>query len=804
MIGRDEHVVDVSISKTTQEILDSAPLPDITPKKLFSGSDIVENLELTSAFMTKVVRRAAGGPKLSDKWAADFLLSLYHALKRHDIAVSPAKVSIQVLKTFMDSDLFEVGTNALNTLISTTYHERVDVRTLYDIYGRFKEKSIRPNHYTLAYMFNVSIRAHRNKNAENFYNACEKLLKRKDFSFSAKQEVINTLCVGFHDSQNSEYPKRLIRLLSEMVYEDNQMVAQQVPKRMEERTSAHLYLSREVAQNFFWGARSRCGELFELMEKWYNFLDNRDNLSFRIRIYFTKTLVQSGKMLRAYEMWDEMALKVEDKKHLPGNDEKLLLKAVCINILEQSARDRTPALIDKSRKLMDTMIKLKIIPDNDRKDVYALQIKLHVHSNEFETAFELYNKIKAECKGSCDLVKAMCSGPHASKNLPILTKVFYDFKSMADAAKEAGSAIHYEIEGATTAYIGLLADCGELGMVMDTLQKIDSKPSLDTFHKVLSACARDKGASSYGTFYKWSEGGQDALPLYFSHLKNSRTTQDNCVVAQGIFDKLKEYKHTPTVQTYNLLIAVYSAAKNYDEVSRLYDLMKSDKKLGLDQTSFYYAAKVWADKGAVDRVETVFQELMDASKDTNNKSFSLTPEFCAMAIRALSNSGMKLETMAYIRKFNAGDEEMDWMDQEEEAKLHQTKQPRAVEVDTGFKFLDAMKDIGVSPTINVYTALLGLCTRAGDHQRAENVYHMIQEDDADKVMDRSDIITNLMKMHYTRDAMDDAMALLLEVSQHERATLDTTAYHNCIATCASKVCLLFCTFFLPFKSLHMH
>eukprot|EP01061_Rhynchopus_euleeides_P000958 TRINITY_DN10692_c0_g3_i1.p1 TRINITY_DN10692_c0_g3~~TRINITY_DN10692_c0_g3_i1.p1 ORF type:complete len:1120 (+),score=318.95 TRINITY_DN10692_c0_g3_i1:32-3361(+) len=783
-------------SLTVQQILDARDsMPDAS--SIMIGSDIDPLLEKTSDLINMLVTRAKTKKlALDDKWVSKLIMRLYTTVKRREIAVTPVKMTVQTVKTFMNADVpFEVGTGTLNALIIIMYQERVDVRSIYDAYALFKKENIRPNHQTLAYMFNVSLRGHRMKNAENFFLACEKLLQKKDFSWGAKAEIIAALCIGIYDTANGTFLVQLLRMIKDVCFAEG-MAPGQLPDSPAERTSQHLYLSTYIAEQCFWAAKARSPDIVELLNDWMSFLEGRQSLiTYKLRIRQMKMLSFNAHYGLSFDVFDAIKqMMVGPYGTKIGSVDNRSLKSACITLLETSARARSPALLERSRLLMEKMIELKIVNDsNDKIDLYVMQIRLHALSNDYAKVNELYTAVKEQCTDSRIMI-GMCSGPYAKDNLAILKPIFLDFKDLAHRKR-------FNIDDAVNKYLGVLADCGELGEVIQTMDKMgDGKIDLKIIHQVLTACARDKDANSYGTFFKYSDGGQDAMPLYFSHLKNNRTTKKNCEVAQGIFDRMGDHQLAPTVQTYNLLIAVYSAAKDYEEVSRLYSILKEDDKLSMDQTSFFFLAKAWAESGSVDKVENVFNELLENAKgsskdnadsDAKGKSTGKKPatvftaDLCAAGIRALANTGMKIETVAYMRKFNPGEEEMDWMENQA-SQIHQTKQPRPVEVDMGFKFFSTLKELGIKPSPSVYNALLGLCTRAGDYRRAEEVYELLKKDDPEQILSRSDIVTNLMKMHYTRDRMDDAMELLTQTTQHDRVKIDTTAYHNCIATCASK------------------
>ena len=774
---------------TMQSLLDREKLSDVKPSQLFHAEDAPSLLETPGELISMLVTRSVN-ITLDDRWVSALLMNMFYAIKRNDVPVVPAKLAMQTIKTFMNPELpFEVGPASLNALLTIMYQERVDVRNMYEIYGRFQKDSVKPNHQTFALMFNISLRAHRVKNAENFFVACEGLLRRKDFSFAAKTEVVSTLALGIHDSASHVYGIRLIRCLKDVCFGETNSPPSYVPDDASSRGGQHLYISRFVTERVFWAiTRCRSAEILDDANDWLSLFESRGVVSLMMRINFMRLLTLNAAYSRAFDQWDQICESsfAQGVAQIPQHDLRNL-KSACVHLIESCARSKTPALLERSRKMMEGMISMDILANvSDRVDLYVMQIKLCTLSGEYRKAAELYHAIKKDCKDS-RIIRALCSGKQASEkeNLLIIKEVFFDFKALAEANDTQGTI---NMDDALNRYLGVLADGGELAEVLVMMENhVDTKTAnvtIETIHQVLTACARDKDARSYGTFYKWNEGGQDSMPLFFSHLKISGTTKQNCVVARGIFDKMTEYGLTPTSKTYNLLIAVYAAAKDHEEVSRLYEELKDTTGLKPDQFSFYYSAKAFADKGMVDMVENTFKELLEESADPKS-DVVFTPEVCAMGIRALANSGVSIDTVAYMRSYSTNDEE-DWSD-EPSSKIHSTKMPRPQGVDMGFDMVGALKSMGLKPGLSVYTALLNLCTRAGDYARAEEVYHMLQADDTDNVLDRSDIVTSLMKMHYMRDNMEDAMTLLAEVAQTDSTALDQTGYHNCLAVCASKV-----------------
>eukprot|EP01064_Diplonema_japonicum_P028106 TRINITY_DN4247_c0_g1_i1.p1 TRINITY_DN4247_c0_g1~~TRINITY_DN4247_c0_g1_i1.p1 ORF type:complete len:1069 (+),score=321.55 TRINITY_DN4247_c0_g1_i1:59-3265(+) len=769
-----EGIAGGSSGAQTHEFLSAKKLEEIHVQSLFQCSDTAKQLESPGNFVRLVVSKSEGS-KLSDKWCATFLMSLYQAMKRHHIIEAPAKIIVQTIKMFQEKNRpFIVGASASNTLLTVMYQEKVDIQAIYSVYSKFKEMGIKPNHQTYALMFSVSLRAHKAKNTENFFGACEKLISNNDFSYAGKVDIIQSVCFGIVDAQHSGYATRLISLLRSLCVVEG-ATPQQLPARVADRNGSHLYLSVVLAERVFWAcSRSRSPDLLDLLRQWYDFFNNRNIHSVTVSSLLMRAYASNSDMQGAFDIWNALLAQTQ------GNEAALRTsqtKSACINVMEAAARTKVVSFLSKSREMMDTMLEKGVISSSsDKVDLFIMQIKLFVLANDYAKAKDLYEQIKREVKDS-KVIKALCSGPYAKENLEVLKEIFMDFKALAASSNEK-----INLDDALDKYLAVLADCGEFQEVLSVMENLEAgKVSLPVVHKVLHACARDKDATSYGTFYKWSEGGQDDMPLFFSHLKNNKTTKKNCTVAQGIFDSMKNFNLQPTTQTYNQLMAVYTAAGDFEEVSRIYDILKKTPGLEPDQFSFYYVARAWAGRGAVDMVEGVFNELFDASQDSKEVVFS--PEFCAQAIRALSNTGMKIETVAYMRNITPGEEEMDWLD-DLPTKVITTKQPRPVEVDMGFKLVNVLKELSLHPGIKVYTALLGLCTRAGDYKRAEEVYKMLKEDDTENIYDRSDIVTSLMKMHYTRQNMDDAMSLLDEVMQTEGCRLDLTAYHNCISTCA--------------------
>eukprot|EP01059_Diplonema_ambulator_P034690 TRINITY_DN7916_c0_g1_i1.p1 TRINITY_DN7916_c0_g1~~TRINITY_DN7916_c0_g1_i1.p1 ORF type:complete len:1102 (+),score=455.48 TRINITY_DN7916_c0_g1_i1:92-3307(+) len=781
--GRGEEV-----RKPTKVFLSERRLEDVSSTNIFHCDDTEKYLMEDPGELVRLVISRAEGSQISDKWVGSFLMSMYQAVKRHNIAAIPSRIIIQSIKEFEKCPMFSIGVNTYNALLSVMYQEKVDIKSIFSVYSRFKDHKIKPNHQTFALLFNASLRAHRTNNSENFFKACSSLLSSSQFSYAGKVDIINTISFGISDAQHTSYAIRLITLLRSLCVVEG-ATPMVFPERPQDRNGSHLYLSAALAERVFAScSRCRSPDLLDLLQQWLDFLGTRGITSQVLNALLMRNYAANGDIAGAFRLWDSI---VEHAK--PDSLSNIQIKYACIHVLEAAARSRAHEHLERSRAMMETMVRLRVITkEADKIDLFIMQIKLLVMINDYHKAKELYEAIKKDVNDS-KILLALFSGPSAKDNLPVLKEIFLDFKALTESnGKEVDST-------AVDKYLGLLADNGEFQELLAIMKSLSQgQVTLDIVNRVLQACARDKDATSYGTFYKWSDGSQDDMPLFFSHLKNNRTTKKNCYVAQQIFDTLKEHGLAPTTKTYNNLMNVYAAAGDHEEVSRLYHHLKNsnDPNIRPDQFSFYYVARAWAGKGAVDMVESVFNELLDTSKKEASKSGAgkeaqqnpvFTPELCAQAIRALANTGMKIETVAYMRNLTPGEEEMDWLE-DLPTKVISTKQPRPVEVDMGFKLINALKELGVVPTVRVYAALLGLCTRAGDFERAELVYDMLKKDTSGnedmKAMDHSDIVTSLMKMHYTRQNMDDAIKLLDEITQSDRCRMDLTAFHNCISTCA--------------------
>ncbi|KAJ9455769.1 hypothetical protein DIPPA_04562a, partial [Diplonema papillatum] len=761
-------------------------IKDLTPHQIFRCKDIENQLATQNfkKFLTLVVDKLAGHNP-PDRWTGGFLMALHSALKKYKVERPPLLDVQAAFERFETTPTFAVETACVNSMITVMYQERTDIAAIYAVYGHLKANNHRPSHQTFPLMFSASLRAHKMKNAQNFFDASTNVLTNENFSFDAKVDVLTALLLGISDAQASLYANQLIVLLrDECLSNKTGFIPPCIPEKPSERRTMHLYLSERVATQVL-GAltRIRNSELHDHVRGWADFLRGRTtkglNTAFMTRLM--RIHATNGDLDRAFETWNELQATPDDSR--VSDLSSFPVRAACNYLLDTVAKSRKEEYVKQASDLIENMISKKVLnSDLDRIDAYVMQIKLHCMSDRYEEAKNVYFKIASELVDH-RMMDAFCvSRSKVKDNINILHEVFEDFKLKREANLHSKNKFTEDKELAlgTDRYLSVLADAGELKRALAVAGNV----TLETGHRLLQACAKDKDASQYGTFYKWSEDGQDEMPLYFSHLKNPRTTKANCKVAQGIFDKMQENEDIKVeTKTYNLLIAVYSAARDHDSVTMLYEQMQ-EAKLKPDHLTYYYLARSFADKGMVDQIESVFSNLFQDLDKSKSKSFNA--DFVAQTIRALSNTGMRIETVAYMRRFNPGEEcdDIDWSD-DQPAKIVVSKQPRDVEVEAGFRFLTALKDVGLHPTEKVYTALLSLCTRAGAFKRAEEVYKLMSQEERSGLR-KTDVVTALMKMHYTRDNMDDAMQLLVEVFQADEGALDHTAYHNCISTCSAK------------------
>eukprot|EP01060_Flectonema_neradi_P004812 TRINITY_DN13155_c0_g1_i1.p1 TRINITY_DN13155_c0_g1~~TRINITY_DN13155_c0_g1_i1.p1 ORF type:complete len:1089 (+),score=152.80 TRINITY_DN13155_c0_g1_i1:38-3304(+) len=781
LMGAQSDVGMSGTSMTAEQFLQTRKMHLESPYSIFQTKDIKSRLEEVGDFISSFISRVKPSD-IDAVWLSKFLMSMYQCIRRHNIEHSAPRLLIQCVKTFK-SHGFTIGTPVYNALMMVMYQERYDVQALYGIYNKIKEDGLRPNHQSFSIMFCISLRKLRKQNTEKFFDLCLKYIESPDVSYTMKVEVINGLLLGISEMANAKYATELMAFIRKChVSEGHPPVS--IPLRLDERKSKHLYIATEVSSTIIsYCSRIRSVQILECIEPWVNDLAKLDcskETLTRLNCYLMHSMSVNNEVLRAFDLWDEIKDKFPDT--LRYNKEA---KRSCQILLEYAARARgLPSVMERYEQVLADLKEFKIIDSRDSYDLHILQLRLFVAAGAYDKVTALYHQLKRQPNFDNRFMRIICSGPTAKNYLVEIRNIYLDMKELSDSQGVKENS-RLNMMDSTEKYLGLLADAGEFSEVLEVMKdlKEDNKGiTLDIVHKALLACARDKGASSYGTFYKWGEGGQDDMPLYFSHMKNRQTTKKNCDVAQHIFDQLKELNLSPTIETYNRLISVYSEAGMAEEVQRLVKEVESQKDISPDGYTYYYSAKSWATKGQVDMVDAVIENLFE----TDSNKF--TPHFVAQAIRALGNMGMKVETVAYIRTISDDDEGPDWLD-DQPCKIITVKQPRPMEVKAGFRLKEMLTKTGVNPTLNVYTALLGLCTRAGDHEAAERVYEELKEEDPEGIYDRTDVVTSLMKMHYTTGRMDNALALLEDVRANEGGRLDITAYHNCISTCAAHGCV---------------
>ena len=771
---------------TTEEYLSSRHLRKESPTEIFHAKDIKDRLEEVGEFISSIMSKLKPDD-VDSIWLSRFLMGLYHAIRKNHIEHSSPRILIQAVKTF-ESRGFVIDTSVYNTVLMVMYQERYDVNALYGVYSKLKEKNLKPNHQSFTIMFCISLRKLKKQNTEKFFDLCVKYIKSAEVPYTMKVEVINGLLLGISEMSSAAYAVRLFEAIADAHF-SQQFPPSSLPIRLDERNAGHLYISPEIAFTVLtYCSRIRSVQILENIEPWVMNLKKGDRSTetlIRLEFCLMNSLAVNNEVERAFDLWD--SIKENNPEKLQYNT---MAKRSTQTLLEYAARVRgNQSILVRYENLLSDLKEYKIIDNRDSYDLHMLQLRLFVASGSYDKVLVLYHQLKRDPGIDKRFMRIITQGSTAKNNLQTIRSIYLDMKQLHDSQK--GVSDDGRMMDATERYLGILADNGETTEVLEVMKDLVEEGrgiTLDIAHRALHACARDKGASSYGTFYKWSEGGQDDMPLYFSHMKNKLTTKKNCDVAQHIFNQLKDFNLSPVIETYNRLMSVYSEAGNAEEVQRLVKEIEAQKDIKPDGYTFYYSAKSWATKGQIDMVDAVIEDLFN----TDPQKF--TPHFVAQAIRALGNMGMKFETVAYIRNVTDDEDGLDWLD-DQPCKVVPTKQPRPIEVKAGFRLKNMLRQTGVNPTLNVYTALLGLCTRAGNHEAAERVYQELKEDDPESVYDRTDVVTSLMKMHYTTGRMDNALALLEDVRANEGGRLDLTAYHNCISTCASHVCYYFFFFF---------
>eukprot|EP00756_Hemistasia_phaeocysticola_P001231 Hpha_TRINITY_DN10874_c0_g1::TRINITY_DN10874_c0_g1_i1::g.23476::m.23476 len=769
ILGGDT-VGDIS-GKTWKDFIYSAKLRVLSPRDLFQTKDISEVLQSTGddILMQFLLQRLSKSPEvLDDEWCAAFLREYGKKVRESEISTMPsAKVLVKALQVMStNKNFFQINAQSYNVLLRALYDDNFATDQIIQFYGQYREYGIKPNAVTFGLMFSTCLKARKKEAADGFYNACKQVLTADKVSFRSKTDIIQNIALGIRDTRSHEYAISVIQLLHEEWKKADLPTA--LPPVASDRKKGHLYITPRVIHQLFWAcANIGNGKLVDTLTQWMRSThDKIQDFPKASYGHLLKTCGHSEDLTKAFEVFNLIIEKGITSENI--NETHIQSVVACL----QKQRTDPAKVREQLMGMLEHMEKIGALRDDSEVTKVTL-ISVYAGANDYASAMEIFNDIKKTGFKTDRALRALCTGRHARANVDKVKEAFDVMREYKRANKS------FILDQRTVnRYFGVLADLGMFDELNDCIEDMSIhdgfKKDLQTYHRVLTACSRDKAASSFGTFYKLRESGHEDYPMYFSHLKDKKTTSKNCEVAQNIFHKLQREGLKPDAQTYNLLMSVYAQAGLQDQVFTLYKEMK-DNGLQEDSHTYVHMVNVCSENGDVNQVGRVLNELLD-------KNLPFNGMFCSLLLKSLANCGDSIKTLAYLRSMSA--EEVDYASHDQTSKTIIQKQPTITEVECGMKLVKMLQDSGLKADVQVLTQLMNLCLRAGEWQKAEDVYNQIQKAGL-SIRDRSDIVTQIMKTFHYKGDVDMCVGILRE-SVQAGVSLQATAYLNALSVCALK------------------
>eukprot|EP01065_Artemidia_motanka_P011656 TRINITY_DN16322_c0_g1_i1.p1 TRINITY_DN16322_c0_g1~~TRINITY_DN16322_c0_g1_i1.p1 ORF type:complete len:1111 (+),score=420.79 TRINITY_DN16322_c0_g1_i1:56-3334(+) len=678
-------------------------------------------------------------------------------------------------KMFMEGDgRFTVGIQSSNVLLRALYDGNYPIEKIFQFYGTFQARKVKVNAVTFGLMYSACLRGRKKENAKKFYDACSKILEAEKVTYRSKFDLVSNISLGLADARQPEAIMQFIEQLRTL-YIDGDRPAE-IPHSQNDRKSKHLYIEPRVVRVMFWAASSASSRsLLEQLSQWFELVKMLPDFPHRCYGYFLRACALSNDVNRAFEVWDEIVAKGIRAPHVTISN--------CQSVIDAVSRQRSQAVQygDRALNMLEQVRSMNMLAGDEHESMYINLVKVYLASDNFEKAHHFYRVLKDKGLLTTDLMlKLFCLSSNAKSHLDVVKSVFDDARELARESRANDGQFELTAR-AVNAYFGVLADLGkseELEALIDEMStRHEFKKDLETYNRVLEACGKDKAATSYGTFYRYNADGQEDYPLYFSYMKNRKTSVANCDTAQRVFDKLVREGFEPEVKTYNCLMQVYARAGNQQEVFRILKDMQQrqgEKKLEPDTFSYMAMVSACSENGDVVKVADVVDTMLSQTK------IAINPMMCSLLVKALSNCGVQVRTLVYTREVTDG--ELEFTQQGADCKTVRSFQPRLLEVETGFRIVDAMHKIGYKADVRTLSALMGLCARAGEWGRARNLYEQIQRSNM-MIRDRPDLLTNILKLHHHENNVQAAVDLLKDSFQ-AGTQLQLTAYLSCLSASA--------------------